>query len=211
MFVSTVCLLPAYPLLTNVCHSSAHIACIVPIAPALGPLLPPLQGSPIYAPKAVRFRLGGVACFTPDGTPLPPAQLVAAARHDMHTRPPAPAPAAVGGAGGGAGGGTAAADGDAGSGSTQAQHAQQAGAGGQQQQAAGVLPRSPQQQQHQQQQQQRGEGERWVWESPVYEVESVDALQRFPIPPTLCVGGYLRVELLGKRQRQSVDDQFYGE
>lgn len=51
----------------------------------------------------------------------------------------------------------------------------------------------------------------WVWESPAYEVRSLDELQRFPIPPTLCVGGYLRVELLGKRQRQAADDQFYCE
>ena len=35
--------------------------------------------------------------------------------------------------------------------------------------------------------------------------------QEFDIPPTLCVGGCLRVELLGKRQRQAADDAYYSE
>ena len=35
--------------------------------------------------------------------------------------------------------------------------------------------------------------------------------QEFDVPPTLCVGGCLRVELLGKRQRQAADDAFYSE
>lgn len=35
--------------------------------------------------------------------------------------------------------------------------------------------------------------------------------QVFSIPPTLAVGGYLRVELLGKAQRQAADEQWYSE
>ena len=38
-----------------------------------------------------------------------------------------------------------------------------------------------------------------------------DRLQRFAIPPTLCVGGFLRVDLLGRTQRQAADDRFYSE
>lgn len=50
-----------------------------------------------------------------------------------------------------------------------------------------------------------------MWVSPAYEVAQEDVLQRFPIPPTLCVGGYLRVELLGRTQRQAIDDLYYSE
>ncbi|KAL4419887.1 hypothetical protein ABPG75_006985 [Micractinium tetrahymenae] len=159
-------------------------------------------GSPIYAPKAVRFRLGGLACFAPSGEPLPFADLAPAVQRDLREVPPAPPGLAAGAA-------------------VQAPAEQQPGAPpaaqqqaavqqpGQQQaalpeqQAAGTQPQQPQQQQ------QPSAGPPWVWESPVYEVQSLDELQRFPIPPTLCVGGYLRIELLGKRQRQAADDQFY--
>ncbi|KAI3425280.1 hypothetical protein D9Q98_009047 [Chlorella vulgaris] len=55
----------------------------------------------------------------------------------------------------------------------------------------------------------RCQQQEWTWESPAYAVESQDVLQRFPIPPTLCVGGYLRVELLGRQQRQTGDEAYY--
>jgi hypothetical protein len=125
---------------------------------------------------AVRFRLGGIPCFAPDGSPLPHAQLTAAARTDLLS---ADAQRAAAG----------------GSGSPGGSPASPSGCG-----AAGA-------QAQQQQQQQQG----WEWVSPEYAVECKDVLQSFPIPPTLCVGGYLRVELLGKRQRQAADEEFYSE
>jgi hypothetical protein len=141
--------------------------------------MPPLQGSPVYAPVAVRFRLGGIPCFAPDGSPLPHAQLAAAARADLLS---ADAQRAAAGGGGSPGGSPGSASGCAG---------------------AGTHSASPPQQQAQQQ--------GWEWVSPEYPVECKDVLQSFPIPPTLCVGGYLRVELLGKRQRQAADEEFYSE
>ena len=50
----------------------------------------------------------------------------------------------------------------------------------------------------------------WSWESPLFPVAPTDALQRFELPGApLCVGGYLAVELIGRRQRQSADGLFY--
>lgn len=147
------------------------------------------QGSPIYAPKAVRFRIGGLPCFAPSGEPGPLAALAPAAQRDLRAAPPAPLPPEVGPAG--------------------QQHP--AAPGGTQPQAQVQQVSGVEQPLQQPGQQQASPGPPWVWESPEYEIRSLDELQRFPIPPTLCIGGYLRVELLGKRQRQAADDQFYGE
>ncbi|DBB00465.1 TPA: hypothetical protein ACH3X3_002177 [Trebouxia sp. C0006] len=42
-----------------------------------------------------------------------------------------------------------------------------------------------------------------------YPVENSDSLQRFSIPPTLCIGGFVRVELIGRVQRQQEDNRYY--
>lgn len=142
-------------------------------------------GAPIYAPHAMRFRLGGISCFDSAGAPLPRAMLRGPAHFELHRRPPAPAPP------------TAEAAGDNSAAVLQQQAAQP------EPEAVAAQGAAAAQQELQARQQQ------WVWESPVYPVENRDELQRFPIPPTLCVGGYVRVELLGKQQRQSVDDAYY--
>eukprot|EP00887_Chlorella_sp_A99_P000130 scaffold16.g130.t1 len=50
----------------------------------------------------------------------------------------------------------------------------------------------------------------WRWQSAVLPVAgATDALQQFEIEPTICVGGYLRLDLLGRTQRQAADDAFY--
>ena len=62
------------------------------------PLLP-AGGAPIYAPRAVRFRLGGLACFAPDGARLSPLQLAEPARQDLQAfgaQQQAPGPAGDG-------------------------------------------------------------------------------------------------------------------
>ncbi len=45
----------------------------------------------------------------------------------------------------------------------------------------------------------------------MYPMAKSDTVQRFPLPGILCVGGMLRVELLGRTQKQTIDDQFYSE
>ena len=49
----------------------------------------------------------------------------------------------------------------------------------------------------------------WNWTSKLYPMEQVHALQEFKLSPTLCCGGYVRVELLGRTQRQEVDNLYY--
>ena len=49
------------------------------------------------------------------------------------------------------------------------------------------------------------------WVSEEFVVDNTDQLQRFPIPPTLAPGGCLAVELLGRRQRQAADGEYYSE
>lgn len=73
------------------------------LTPQSIPPLPPAGGAPIYAPKAVRFRLGGLACFAPDGTRLSPLQLAEPAWQDLQDfgrQQQAAAPAGPGGEGG---------------------------------------------------------------------------------------------------------------
>lgn len=50
----------------------------------------------------------------------------------------------------------------------------------------------------------------WRWISPkVYPIAKEDTLQTIEIPPTLCVGGYIRLDLIGRTQRQEVDGLYY--
>jgi hypothetical protein len=50
----------------------------------------------------------------------------------------------------------------------------------------------------------------WRWISPeLYHVAKEDRLQTIEIPPTLCVGGYIRLDLIGRTQRQEVDGLYY--
>ena len=136
-----VILNPALPHPSSLHHLKA---CSCPAPPLL-----PAGGAPIYAPKAVRFRLGGIACFAPDGTRLSPLQLAEAARADLQggqaaqqaqqggdAQQQAPAPAGPGGA------------------AQQVQQVQQAGGG------------------------RRGQPQiDWVWESDIYTVLSQDESQ----------------------------------
>ena len=50
----------------------------------------------------------------------------------------------------------------------------------------------------------------WVWTSDLYPMEKVNALQTYMFsPPVLCCGGYVRIELLGKTQKQEIDNLYY--
>ena len=49
----------------------------------------------------------------------------------------------------------------------------------------------------------------WTWVSQVYPMDQINALQEFKVPPTLCCGGYVRIELLGRTQRQEIDNLYY--
>jgi hypothetical protein len=50
------------------------------------------------------------------------------------------------------------------------------------------------------------------WVSPAIPIAKEDTLQTIRIPPTLCAGGYLRIDLLGRTQRQdSADGRYYSE
>jgi hypothetical protein len=50
-----------------------------------------------------------------------------------------------------------------------------------------------------------------VYLSAEFSVRQSDELQTFAIPPALCTNGALRVELLGRTQRQEVDGGYYSE
>jgi len=49
----------------------------------------------------------------------------------------------------------------------------------------------------------------WNWVSKLYPMEQINALQTFVLPPTLCCGGYVRIELLGRTQKQEIDNMYY--
>ncbi|KAK9829813.1 hypothetical protein WJX72_008039 [[Myrmecia] bisecta] len=53
-----------------------------------------------------------------------------------------------------------------------------------------------------------GAGREWLWTSDAFPMEHSDHLQSFPIPATLCVGGHLKIEFLGRVQKQDVDDRW---
>lgn len=49
-----------------------------------------------------------------------------------------------------------------------------------------------------------------TWTSPEYVVLQEDRLQVFDLPqPIVCLGGYVRIDLLGRTQRQMLDDLYY--
>jgi len=54
-----------------------------------------------------------------------------------------------------------------------------------------------------------GEWNGTQWSSKEYSVAGEDFLQDFHIPPTLCINGYLRIDLLGKTRRQEIDELYY--
>ncbi|UPQ98319.1 F-box domain-containing protein [Chloropicon primus] len=49
----------------------------------------------------------------------------------------------------------------------------------------------------------------WNWTSKLYPMAPVNSLQEFKLSPTLCCGGYVRVELLGRTQKQEIDNLYY--
>ncbi|KAK6918427.1 hypothetical protein RJ641_016849, partial [Dillenia turbinata] len=50
----------------------------------------------------------------------------------------------------------------------------------------------------------------WTYTSQEFPMAQENGLQRFVLPvPILCIGGILRIELLGRVQRQAMDDLFY--
>ncbi|KAF4400788.1 hypothetical protein G4B88_001343 [Cannabis sativa] len=50
----------------------------------------------------------------------------------------------------------------------------------------------------------------WTYISPEFPMVQESFLQKFELPePALCVGGYLLVELLGRVQKQEIDDLYY--
>lgn len=54
-----------------------------------------------------------------------------------------------------------------------------------------------------------GEWNGTQWRSKEYTILGEDSLQEFHIPPTLCINGYLRIDLLGKTCRQEMDELYY--
>ena len=51
----------------------------------------------------------------------------------------------------------------------------------------------------------------WVTKSEEYPMLKEDTLQTIDIPRSLCVGGYLQLDLLGRTQTQDSDDLYYSE
>ncbi|XP_019413765.1 PREDICTED: F-box protein At4g00755-like [Lupinus angustifolius] len=50
----------------------------------------------------------------------------------------------------------------------------------------------------------------WTYTSPEFPMAQENRLQKFKLPePVLCIGGILQIELLGRVQRQEMDDLFY--
>lgn len=50
----------------------------------------------------------------------------------------------------------------------------------------------------------------WTYTSPEFPMAQENNLQNFKLPkPVLCVGGIMQIELLGRVQRQEMDDLFY--
>ncbi|GLT49001.1 hypothetical protein SLA2020_225870 [Shorea laevis] len=50
----------------------------------------------------------------------------------------------------------------------------------------------------------------WTYTSPKFPMTQENCLQKFKLPePVLCIGGFLKVELLGRVQRQEVDGLYY--
>ncbi|KAD5961268.1 hypothetical protein E3N88_12741 [Mikania micrantha] len=50
----------------------------------------------------------------------------------------------------------------------------------------------------------------WTYESPSFPMTQESRLQKFKLPqPALCIGGYLQIELLGRVQKQEMDEKYY--
>ncbi|KAL5219031.1 hypothetical protein ABZP36_019715 [Zizania latifolia] len=50
----------------------------------------------------------------------------------------------------------------------------------------------------------------WTYTSPEFPMLQENVLQSFKLPhPVLCIGGIVKVELLGRVQKQAVDDRYY--
>ncbi|KAJ8771517.1 hypothetical protein K2173_026694 [Erythroxylum novogranatense] len=50
----------------------------------------------------------------------------------------------------------------------------------------------------------------WMYTSPEYPMAQENCLQAFKLPePVLCIGGFVKVELLGRVQRQDIDGLYY--
>ncbi|XP_060218779.1 F-box protein At4g00755-like [Lycium barbarum] len=50
----------------------------------------------------------------------------------------------------------------------------------------------------------------WTYTSEEFPMTQVKCFQRFDLPePVLCIGGYMQIQLLGRVQRQEMDDLFY--
>uniref|UniRef100_A0ACD5WI21 Uncharacterized protein n=1 Tax=Avena sativa TaxID=4498 RepID=A0ACD5WI21_AVESA len=50
----------------------------------------------------------------------------------------------------------------------------------------------------------------WTYTSPEFPVLQENSLQTFKLPrPVLCIGGVVKIELLGRVQRQATDDRYY--
>lgn len=50
---------------------------------------------------------------------------------------------------------------------------------------------------------------KWYYESEDFPMAKENRLQTFRIPPTLCVGGFLKLRLIGRTQRQPGDELYY--
>ncbi|XP_076953095.1 F-box protein At4g00755-like [Bidens hawaiensis] len=50
----------------------------------------------------------------------------------------------------------------------------------------------------------------WTYTSPSFPMAQESRLQKFKLPePALCIGGYLQIELLGRVQKQEMDEKYY--
>lgn len=50
----------------------------------------------------------------------------------------------------------------------------------------------------------------WTYVSPTFQMEQVNCLQKFTLPkPVICIGGILQIELLGRIQKQEMDELYY--
>ena len=157
-------------------------------------------GRPVYAPKRVQFRLGGVPCFADGAQHVSQYNRIQLAGQDLGIDPMRCRDLAH---------------------KFQAQYSPSRWTEG-----ASVCEAYRQNceatvyhQQHPQQQDadsfrpedipKEGKWEGHTWISPIYEVSHEDRLQTFCIPPTTCFNGYLRIDLLGRTTRQEIDYKYY--
>ncbi|KAL6907724.1 hypothetical protein ACP4OV_002763 [Aristida adscensionis] len=50
----------------------------------------------------------------------------------------------------------------------------------------------------------------WTYTSPEFPMRQENVLQTFKLPrPVLCIGGVVKIELLGRKQKQATDDRYY--